>query len=335
METFQLFRFRSFCTPGATLSDRLGGIFSGSMVRRKLELSRGHASLYKFCIHELGYSEAESLIRIRAMRLVKSLPALEEKLQSGDLSLSNAAEIQNQFRRENERRKKLELEPLRHQEQQKVLYQVEGKSTRECQRTLANAFPEIQMQLQERTKVLADERTIIQFSANRSLVEKLEKLRGLLAHKNFGGSYEGLFEELAEMALTKLDPLQKAAATAEKPNAALPCAPTVKDAKKVKRANQLKEMKQLDEMHHLQAEKQPSISEEQFGKQKAKPSRSRYIPKSVRRAIWQNAKGKCEFVNPTTGTRCDSNHALEIDHIKEFSQGGSSDGTNLRLLCDC
>jgi len=265
---------------------------------RKLELSRGHASLYKFCLHELGYSEAEALIRIRAMRLLNAMPELEGKIQSGELSLSNAAEAQNQFRRENERRKTLSLQPLAAAEKQKLISEIEKVSTRDCQRTLAFAYPEIQAQVQEKTKVLADEKTMIQFSASKALVTKLEKLKGLLAHKNYTSSYETLFDELAEIALKKLDPLQKQQAEESKHNAGLPMA--------------------------------PKVSQSQVSKTQA----SRYIPATIRRTIWTKANGKCEFLNPATGIRCDSMHALEIDHIRELYLGGKTVEENLRLLCD-
>ena len=56
------------------------------------------------------------------------------------------------------------------------------------------------------TRVLANDNTLIQFTADKTLIEKLEKLRGLLAHKNFDGNYAKLFEILADIALKKLNP---------------------------------------------------------------------------------------------------------------------------------
>jgi len=183
--------------------------------RRKLELSRGHSSLYKFCLHELGYSEAEALLRIRAMRLLKSIPEAEQKIQSGVLSLTNAAEIQNQIRRENDRRKKTALPQLTAEDKIEVLRLTENSSTRDCQRSLAIVFPEIQIEPREQTRVTRDNKTLIQFTANQELMEKLEKIKGLLAHKNFAGSYEQLFLELANLALKKLDPSQRPAACSQ------------------------------------------------------------------------------------------------------------------------
>jgi len=269
---------------------------------RKLELARGHSSLYKFCLIELGYSEAEALVRIRAMRLLKCLPQLENQIENGNLSLSNAAELQNQLRREEERRKSLSLKPIEALESCSLANKMTRLSTRECQRSLALEFPEIQSEIRERTKVLKDKKTMIQFSASKELMEKLEKLRGLLAHKNFSGNYASLIEELAEIALKKLDPAKQ---------------------------------KPRDTIQGGNTENATKISDAPlpFAPSVAK-LRSRYIPTQLRRKIWIKAGGKCQFQDSQTGNNCDSQHGLEIDHIKRFSEGGSIAEANLRLLCD-
>jgi len=57
----------------------------------------------------------------------------------------------------------------------------------------------------------------------------------------------------------------------------------------------------------------------------ASPKRSRYIPKKLRRKIQHEAQHKC--------ANCGSHHALEIDHIHPYAQGGTHAPTNLRALC--
>ncbi|HXH73626.1 MAG TPA: HNH endonuclease signature motif containing protein [Bacteriovoracaceae bacterium] len=65
--------------------------------RRKLFVDYGYSTLQKYMIKELGYSEGESWIRIQAMRLVVSSPVAKEKIQSGELPITNAAIIQAQI----------------------------------------------------------------------------------------------------------------------------------------------------------------------------------------------------------------------------------------------
>lgn len=62
--------------------------------------------------------------------------------------------------------------------------------------------------------------------------------------------------------------------------------------------------------------------------------RTRRIPKYVRAMVWQRDGGRCTFVSPLTGRRCECRRGLEIDHIQAYAKGGSStDLANLRLLC--
>ncbi len=85
---------------------------------------------------------------------------------------------------------------------------------REAEREIASFFPELPSP--EKTRHLSEDKTRIEFVANKRLFEKLEKLKQLLAHQNFAGRYDLLFEYLADKVLEKLLP---------KNNALLPGAP--------------------------------------------------------------------------------------------------------------
>lgn len=50
-----------------------------------------------------------------------------------------------------------------------------------------------------------------------------------------------------------------------------------------------------------------------------------YISLKIKREIWRKASGKC--------TNCESEHALEIDHVRPLSKNGNNEPENLRLLC--
>ena len=57
----------------------------------------------------------------------------------------------------------------------------------------------------------------------------------------------------------------------------------------------------------------------------AKPSSSRYIPKSVRRAVL--IRDRCQCV------KCGSNKNLQFDHDVAIKNGGSNTVDNIQLLC--
>ena len=60
-------------------------------------------------------------------------------------------------------------------------------------------------------------------------------------------------------------------------------------------------------------------------------SGSRYIPASVRRAVWRRDCGCCAFVGPHG--RCTETAFLEFHHVVPFATGGESTVENIQLRC--
>ena len=59
---------------------------------------------------------------------------------------------------------------------------------------------------------------------------------------------------------------------------------------------------------------------------------SRYIRRSVRRAVAERDHAQCTFVAPD-GTRCACKEGLEYHHILPFARGGAATVQNTTLLC--
>ena len=60
---------------------------------RMLYAKLGFSSLWQFCIEYLKLSEGSAQRRIQAMRLSRKVPQAKQALESGKLSLSNAAKL--------------------------------------------------------------------------------------------------------------------------------------------------------------------------------------------------------------------------------------------------
>jgi len=54
-------------------------------------------------------------------------------------------------------------------------------------------------------------------------------------------------------------------------------------------------------------------------------SQSRYISETTKKIVYARDGGKCQC--------CGSSESLEYDHITPYSCGGSSDASNIQLLC--
>ena len=63
-----------------------------------------------------------------------------------------------------------------------------------------------------------------------------------------------------------------------------------------------------------------------------KPGNARTIPADVRRAVWKRDQGRCTF-EAANGRRCSCRRGLQFDHEKPVALGGESNVKNVRLLC--
>lgn len=161
---------------------------------RKLYLKIGYPSLYEYVVKELKYSEGAAYRRIQAMRLMKELPEMEEKVAKGSLSLTTAAQIQSFFR--SKQAPKSEILSM--------LNAVEGKSTREVQKALVAKYPEYS--LLERVRFLSSNKVELTLVIEEELRQRLEHLKSVRAHKSASMSYQQLLQELAKLGIKEWDP---------------------------------------------------------------------------------------------------------------------------------
>src|SRR6185312_11843534 len=164
---------------------------------RRIYAELGYGSLFEFAVKELRYSEAAADRRIQAMRFMKDVPVVEEKVCTGEVNVTTLALAQRATR---------ECSP---EEKKEVLDLLEEKSQKEAEVILAERFPEI-ISLKEKERVVSRDLTQITFMADRELMEKLEKLKHLLSHQNPHPSYQELFHLLADQLLKRIDPERRA-----------------------------------------------------------------------------------------------------------------------------
>ncbi len=99
---------------------------------RKLYALRGHPSLFDYAVHELKYSEGSAQRRISAMRLLKELPELEEKVESGEVKVTQLSLVQSFLRAEAKSGQNYSVEAKR-----ELVLGTIGKSTREVAEKLS------------------------------------------------------------------------------------------------------------------------------------------------------------------------------------------------------
>jgi hypothetical protein len=83
-----------------------------------------------------------------------------------------------------------------------------------------------------------------------------------------------------------------------------------------------------EQLNSIQSRSMPSSSE-----QSTAVASKRRVTIKTRKEVIREADGRCEYVDPMTGKRCDSRVRVEADHIRMRVFGGSHNRENLRCLC--
>jgi hypothetical protein len=130
------------------------------------------------------------------MRLVRDVPEAKASLESGKLSLSNAAKIQS-FR---QAEKKMGRVP----DPAQLVAKVESLSQRECEKTLFEISPEALPRERERVVSAIEEREL-RIVVSPELYDKLQRIRGLWAHAVPEATYAQLLEGMADEVLERLE----------------------------------------------------------------------------------------------------------------------------------
>src|SRR5436190_23256062 len=90
--------------------------------RRMLYAEAGYSSLHEFAVKELKYSGSAADRRIKAMRMIREIPEVEGKIQSGNLSLTTVLQAQIFF----QQKAKLDKKKTSREEKLKTLSELEN-----------------------------------------------------------------------------------------------------------------------------------------------------------------------------------------------------------------
>ena len=308
--------------------------------RRKLYSDLGYSSLFDYCLRELKYSEAQAGRRLQALKLIRELPQVEEKIASGALNLTHICQAQSFFKHV----QKAASKGVNKEQKLQVLHEIAHKSSRETQALLvaktaqAGLAPQLPM---ERERMLSKEHSEVRLVLNQELRQRLEEVKSLLGPKALGMSLAELIGAMAELSLETLKDKKfgkrrathdsKAAlaenstapaklcvksnygvrARASSPHAST--SPSTSPSKSGSAAKMHPMTRAKSESHGLQ----PSLN--------VLTKKPRSISKGEKWQIWQRDGGRCG--------QCGSQKNLQVDHCIPVGRGGTAELENLRLLC--
>jgi hypothetical protein len=260
----------------------------------------GYGSLFSYLTQGLHYSEGAAQRRIQAARCLRGHPEVYYKLREGVLNLCTLSEI-------------AKVEAFA---QAKLLEDAQGKSKREVERLVAGVLPP-EAPKKEAVRV---HRVVLQapapmplFSAPASPPPVAENPRSAPSQSD-GQRGEERYTITLEVDKEFMKLLNEAKALGG----------GFKNAEVLRRA-----------LTSYVAKKTPKAKAPQKKSTSATTApipAKRYIPKSVRDAVYIRDGGRCTFVG-VSGIRCSETSGLQIEHCQPFALGGGNDKGNLCLLC--
>ena len=285
---------------------------------RKLYLE-GAGTLCSFVMDEFGYTINEAMPRIRAMELMREVPALEKQIDDGTMSVSVASKAQTYFRVAAK-----EQRPVSKSAKAAIMTELTGNSLAKAEKTLATHFPETEIQA-DKIKATSADGYEYKFLADNELHEKFEHLKDILAHQNCSREMNKFLHQLADIALEKLEPK---------------VADVYVGSEKLKKAD-LKTTSGVNCSLFSKIVNNSKSSDGELskcGKSQPQPSAnqtkaSRYVSRSVQNRMIRTRRQGCAHVDSRTGKRCGRTHGVERDHMEEFFLGGKSDIENFQWLC--
>jgi hypothetical protein len=265
---------------------------------RRLHAELGYESLWAFCTQHLGLSEGAAQRRIAAMRLTREVPEAKTALQSGKLSLSNAAKVQG-FRQAQKKKGMAPSDP------RELVQKMENLSQRACEAKLLEISPET-MPVERERVVSATQDREIRLVVSADLHEKLQRIRAMIAHSRPHATYAELLEYLVDETLPRLERKKGIIGDQDGPVTA---AAAVGDGV-------------------LESGVKPEV----MAKIRQLPAGRRVrLPAPLQRAVYARSGGQCEYV--FDGKRCGSRYLLQIDHRIPLAAGGGHELSQLRHLC--
>lgn len=213
------------------------------------------------------------------MRLLREIPEIEAKIESGALTLSNICQAQSFFRDVGHNTEDGRSKILAKDDKVKILGLLENKTARDATKELI-AIGGNTVIPKERERILDDEHSEVRFVMDQGLREKLEEVRSLLGPEGARMSLAVLVARLADVGVTALR------------------------AKKF--GKQRSEQVKNGTDSHVRRETPTPTSE---SRQQSNP---RYISRELKHLVWQRDKGACTSCGTRRGLNVD--HIIPVAH---------------------
>ena len=278
--------------------------------RRHMYLDYGRSSLFEYLTKDMGYANGCAQRRIDAARLSLDVPELIDQLENGDLNLGQVTVVKAALRQVEAENKFITADL-----KQEVVSEIVGKSIEESQVIVAKSFG---VKIKEETKVRhqADESVRLELTLTKEQWVKFQEMRELLSHSTSSGSWDQVFEHVADKVIQEKNKILQRKFSSKKRSV---------DTKSTQDAKVQTSKKQKVDRNTVSDETESSKSGVRCTSRTA-------IPSSTLRELFKK-QTCCQFEDKKSGRKCGSKWQLQTDHVIPIWAGGDNSLGNLQRLC--
>lgn len=301
---------------------------------RRLYAKRGFPNIFWMLVKHFKQSETAANQRVKALELMLAVPMVEERIVSGELNLSTLAMAQRHISQQ----EKITKKKLSKEEKAEIVESISAKTMTEAEIELFKLLPESASAPRTVERRVSEDGVRMSITMSNKMHANMVRLQEIWAHVDSTMDPVNVIGRAFEIALNKVDPLRRKARTekrktkdgeqkAHKPKNFDP-----HDSKAEKASNTSQSF--ADSAKHCVSEdaaKDKNPIKKVTIKQTFK--RPNYYSKELDRQLWQRAGGRCEWIDPSTGKRCDCSFGVQREHVIPIARGGTNDLSNLQLLC--
>ncbi len=330
--------------------------------RRRLYLEMGYSSLFTFCVKELGYTESQSQRRVLAMRAIALVPELENRLESGKVSLATVSLAQAHLLAI----EKVEGAKVGLTERTQLFEAIEDKSKKEVESYLATqaaSHPKLAKKIFSQRESVRPMGSIdgepqfeLRINVSKTLLDKLRQIQALSSHTGKTDKLADVLDYMSESVLHKIDPERISLRVAQRNSTKVSNTHAACEPQSTERTVSSKIIGPLEktfpgklgetsdggqnrtQMSRRVNEQVVSQSKMSIESQTERvygihQPRRQPIARSIQREVFRRDGSCCTYSDSTTGRRCGETRYLEIDHQKPVALGGDNSVDNLRLRC--
>ncbi|QDK45701.1 hypothetical protein DOM22_11355 [Bdellovibrio sp. ZAP7] len=260
---------------------------------RKIYLERAHSSMFHYMMSELGYSSSAAMRRLDAARMLNAVPSLADKIQQGDVNLTQVGELSRAIKEKEKSGFKVSDEA-----KIQILDQISGLNSEETQKVVALSL-DVDLREPEKVRVQKDDSVHLSITLTREQYNLLTSCKDKAAHSlqlaDGDYSWAKVIEVVAGQYLDSKLFISK----------------TVKSSPNVTDGDAI----------HKDVNSSDVIK-----------SDNKSLTLKTRRYILNRDKC-CQYKDKHTGRQCRSTYGLQVDHIVPRWSGGTHAPANLQALC--